>query len=64
MYTVIVLPAASAKQSQSSSLMAKSAILVGSDSFELMQAAGLTNDHLVSCHRHDTVRRLGHRVRT
>lgn len=29
----------------------------------LMQAAGLTNDHLVACHRHDTVLRLGHRVR-
>ena len=29
----------------------------------LMQAAGLTNDHLVTCHRHDTVLRLGHRVR-
>lgn len=25
----------------------------------LMQAAGLTNDHLVSCHRHDAVERLG-----
>jgi len=29
----------------------------------LMQAAGLTNDHLAGCHRHDAVLRLGRDVR-
>jgi DNA-3-methyladenine glycosylase I len=31
--------------------------------YAFMQATGMVNDHLVSCHRHDVVAKLGQRSR-
>lgn len=55
------VPARTAESDALAKLLASCGFrFVGSTTCQaLMQAAGLTNDHLVSCHRHAAVERLG-----
>ena len=63
--TMAAVPARTADSDALAKLLRASGFrFVGSTTCQaLMQAAGLTNDHLVSCHRHGIVERLGRAMR-